>query len=52
MVNDAAALLCDAMEMANGASHLEFGEHYLANEYFPNHTLKLSDERLVNELHG
>ncbi|UAW59505.1 hypothetical protein K3F51_06720 [Limosilactobacillus reuteri] len=44
MVNDAAALLCDAMEMANGASHLEFGEHYLANEYFPNHTLKLSDE--------
>ena len=43
MVNDAAAFLCDAMEMSNGASHLEWGEHYLANEYFPNSNLKLHD---------
>lgn len=43
MVNDAAAFLCDAMEMSNGASHLEWGEHYLANEYFPNSNLKLRD---------
>ncbi|WP_261604800.1 glycoside hydrolase family 66 protein [Limosilactobacillus fermentum] len=42
-VNDAAALLCDAMEFSNGASHLEWGEHYLANEYFPNHKLALSE---------
>ena len=31
------------MEMSNGASHLEWGEHYLANEYFPNSNLKLRD---------
>ena len=43
MVNDAAAFLCDATEMYNGASHLEWGEHYLANEYFPNSNLKLRD---------
>lgn len=43
MVNDAAAFLCDAMEMSNGASHLEWGEHYLANEYFPNANLTLRD---------
>lgn len=46
MVNDASALLTDAVIMSNGASHLEWGEHYLANEYFPNSNLTIRDETI------
>jgi dextranase len=41
-VNPAAVLLADAVIFANGAAHLELGEHYLANEYFPNNNLTVS----------
>jgi len=43
-VNPAAVLLADAVIFANGAAHLELGEHYLANEYFPSSNLAVSPE--------
>ncbi len=43
-VNTPAVLLADAVIFANGASHLELGEHYLSNEYFPNNNLSITDD--------
>ncbi|WP_291862677.1 glycoside hydrolase family 66 protein [Marinilabilia sp.] len=37
--NTPAVLLADAVIFAFGGSHLELGEHMLANEYFPNNNL-------------
>ena len=37
-------LLTDAVIFASGGSHLELGEHMLANEYFPNDHLQMTDE--------
>ncbi len=38
-LNTPAVLLTDAVIFAFGGSHLELGEHMLANEYFPNNNL-------------
>ena len=40
-VNEPGVLLANAVIFANGGAHLEIGEHYLANEYFPNDNLQL-----------
>ncbi|GAB6012707.1 endo-dextranase [Viscerimonas tarda] len=40
-VNEAGVLLANAVIFATGGSHLEIGEHYLANEYFPNSNLQM-----------
>lgn len=42
--NTPGVLLADAVIFAAGGSHLELGEHMLANEYFPNNNLKMSDQ--------
>lgn len=50
LVNTAAVLLADAVIFANGGAHLELGEHYLSNEYFPNDNLSMTpelNERLI-----
>jgi dextranase len=47
--NTPSVLLTDAVIFAAGGSHLELGEHMLANEYFPNNNLKMSSE-LKNKL--
>ena len=41
-VNEPGILLANAVIFAHGGAHLEIGEHYLANEYFPNDNLQLS----------
>ncbi|MDR0830382.1 MAG: glycoside hydrolase family 66 protein [Prevotellaceae bacterium] len=43
-VNEAGVLLANAVIFAAGGSHLEIGEHYLANEYFPNKNLQMHGE--------
>lgn len=40
-VNEPGVLLTNAVIFANGGAHLEIGEHYLTNEYFPNDNLQL-----------
>lgn len=40
-VNEYGVLLADAVIFAFGGAHLELGEHYLANEYFPNANLQM-----------
>lgn len=37
-------LLTNAVIFSFGGSHLELGEHYLANEYFPNSNLQMKTE--------
>lgn len=44
VLNAPAVLLADAVIFAAGGAHLELGEHMLANEYFPNDNLHMSDE--------
>jgi dextranase len=43
-VNEPGILLANAAIFAAGGSHLEIGEHYLANEYFPNANLQMKGE--------
>ena len=43
-VNAPGVLLANAVIFSFGASHLELGEHYLANEYFPNSNLQMKTE--------
>lgn len=43
-VNLPGVLLADAVIFAFGGAHLELGEHYLANEYFPNSNLQMKSE--------
>lgn len=43
-VNSPAILLADAVIFAHGGAHLELGEHYLTNEYFPLDNLKLGED--------
>lgn len=43
-VNPAGILLADAVIFSFGGSHLELGEHYLTNEYFPNSNLQMKGE--------
>jgi dextranase len=43
-VNEPGILLANAVIFAAGGSHLEIGEHYLANEYFPNANLQMKSE--------
>ncbi|MFT4070830.1 MAG: glycoside hydrolase family 66 protein [Dysgonamonadaceae bacterium] len=40
-VNKPGVLLADAAIFAWGGAHLELGEHYLTNEYFPNNNLQM-----------
>ena len=40
-VNEPGVLLTNAVIFAFGGAHLEIGEHYLANEYFPNKNLQM-----------
>lgn len=40
-MNEYSVLLADAVIFAFGGAHLELGEHYLANEYFPNDNLQM-----------
>lgn len=43
-INTPGVLLANAVIFAFGGSHLELGEHYLANEYFPNSNLQMKSE--------
>jgi dextranase len=43
-LNEPGVLLANAVIFAAGGSHLEIGEHYLANEYFPNANLQMKTE--------
>ncbi|MDR1718469.1 MAG: glycoside hydrolase family 66 protein [Prevotella sp.] len=40
-INTAGILLTNAVIFSFGGSHLELGEHYLSNEYFPNSNLQM-----------
>ncbi len=42
--NTPSVLMANAVIFAAGGAHLELGEHLLANEYFPNDNLQMSDE--------
>lgn len=42
--NANSVLLADAFIFASGASHIELGEHMLANEYFPNKNVAMSPD--------
>lgn len=43
-VNAPGVLLANAVIFSFGGAHLELGEHYLANEYFPNSNLQMRSE--------
>ncbi|MDD3077654.1 MAG: glycoside hydrolase family 66 protein [Paludibacter sp.] len=43
-VNKPGILLADASIFAWGGAHLELGEHYLTNEYFPNDNLQMKSD--------
>lgn len=43
-VNMPGVLLTNAVIFSFGGAHLELGEHYLANEYFPNSNLQMKAE--------
>lgn len=43
-INAPGILLTNAVIFSFGGSHLELGEHYLANEYFPNSNLQMKSE--------
>lgn len=43
-INTSGILLTDAVIFSFGGAHLELGEHYLANEYFPNSNLQMKSE--------
>ncbi|RXF67794.1 glycoside hydrolase family 66 protein [Arcticibacter tournemirensis] len=47
-VNLPGILLTDAVIFSFGGAHLELGEHYLANEYFPNSNLQMKSETKRN----
>lgn len=42
--NTPGVLLTDAVIFANGAAHLEMGDHMLCKEYFPNDNLKMKPD--------
>ncbi len=42
--NAPGVLLTDAVIFASGGAHIELGENMLAKEYFPNKSLKITDE--------
>lgn len=43
-INTPGILLTNAVIFSFGGAHLELGEHYLANEYFPNSNLQMKSE--------
>jgi len=43
-INTPGILLANAVIFSFGGAHLELGEHYLANEYFPNSNLQMKSE--------
>lgn len=43
-INTPGVLLANAVIFSFGGAHLELGEHYLANEYFPNSNLQMKTE--------
>lgn len=43
-INAPGILLANAVIFSFGGAHLELGEHYLANEYFPNANLQMKTE--------
>ncbi len=43
-LNKSGILLANAVIFAFGGAHLELGEHYLANEYFPNSNLQATSD--------
>ena len=50
-VNEPGVLLANAVIFAFGGAHLELGEHYLANEYFPNNNLQMKSSLRQSLLH-
>ncbi|KGX85146.1 hypothetical protein N783_11355, partial [Pontibacillus marinus BH030004 = DSM 16465] len=42
--NTPGILYTDALLFAQGGAHIELGEHMLSKDYFPHHTLHMSDE--------
>lgn len=50
-VNEPGVLLANAVIFAFGGAHLELGEHYLANEYFPNNNLQMRSSLRQSLLH-
>lgn len=50
-MNTPGVLLANAVIFAFGGSHIELGEHYLANEYFPNSNLQMKSELKLDLVH-
>jgi len=50
-VNTPGVLLANAVIFSFGGAHLELGEHYLANEYFPNNNLQMKSALKESLLH-
>lgn len=50
-INTPGILLADAVIFSIGGSHLEVGEHYLTNEYFPNSNLQMKGEMQRSLIH-
>lgn len=50
-VNAPGVLLANAVIFSFGGAHLELGEHYLANEYFPNNNLQMKSALKESLLH-
>lgn len=43
-INTSGVLLANAVIFSFGGAHLELGEHYLSNEYFPNSNLQMKSD--------
>jgi hypothetical protein len=50
-INTPGILLANAVIFSFGGAHLELGEHYLANEYFPNSNLQMKSETKKSLMH-
>jgi len=50
-MNAPGVLLANAVIFAFGGAHIELGEHYLANEYFPNSNLQMKSDLALALVH-
>jgi len=50
-MNPPGVLLANAVIFAFGGAHIELGEHYLANEYFPNSNLQMKSDLKLDLVH-
>ncbi|NDV94655.1 cycloisomaltooligosaccharide glucanotransferase [Dysgonomonas sp. 521] len=50
-VNTSGVLLTNAVIFSFGGAHLELGEHYLSNEYFPNSNLQMKSDTKKSLMH-